>query len=297
MIVDGHLHVYRSKQEGLRAKDDYEVWEYGSGASVIFADSAGDVEDAMAALARGSAAMAIVTNMLPPIVDAADRGAELVAFNEWLCGVATKQPSFVPLYGVDPSVLPIPAQLPYLRSWATQTQWAGVKLHPPAHGYRVTDEALWPLFAACQELGHPILCHSGPSRDRVPRAEPESFRPVLAAFPQLKLIVAHLGGAAWRQTPKLAADFPGVHFDCSEIIHWLGARNAPTQAEFVQLVRAVGADRVLMGSDFPWYDVSRTIELVRSLPLLSDHEKAQILGGNAQRIFGFGDFADAAAAS
>ena len=38
---------------------------------------------------------------------------------------------------------------------------------------------------------------------------------------------------------------------------------------------------LMLGTDFPWYDLGRTVELVMGLPLLSTGEKEQILGANA----------------
>ena len=92
---------------------------------------------------------------------------------------------------------------------------------------------------------------------------------------------SHLGGGAWRQTRDLASAFPNLRFDCSEIIAWAGAAAAPTALELAQLIRDVGADRVMLGTDFPWYDLDTTVEQVNSLPLLADEEKDQILGRNA----------------
>ena len=37
----------------------------------------------------------------------------------------------------------------------------------------------------------------------------------------------------------------------------------------------------MLGTDFPWYDLGRTVELVMELPVLSTGEKEQILGVNA----------------
>jgi predicted TIM-barrel fold metal-dependent hydrolase len=43
--------------------------------------------------------------------------------------------------------------------------------------------------------------------------------------------------------------------------------------------------RVMMGSDFPWYDMTRTVELVRALPDLNDADRSALLGDNAARFF------------
>ena len=44
--------------------------------------------------------------------------------------------------------------------------------------------------------------------------------------------------------------------------------------------------RVMMGSDYPWYDLDHTVERVLALPLLAEEEKHAILGANALAILG-----------
>ena len=42
----------------------------------------------------------------------------------------------------------------------------------------------------------------------------------------------------------------------------------------------------MLGTDFPWYDLDHTVELVMDLPVLAGEEKEAILGANAIRILG-----------
>jgi predicted TIM-barrel fold metal-dependent hydrolase len=41
---------------------------------------------------------------------------------------------------------------------------------------------------------------------------------------------------------------------------------------------------VLLGTDFPWYDLDRTLERLMALPLLAREEKEAIAGANAARL-------------
>ena len=41
-----------------------------------------------------------------------------------------------------------------------------------------------------------------------------------------------------------------------------------------------------MGSDFPWYDLDRTVEQVMALPVLSEEEKEGMLGAYAVEALG-----------
>ena len=108
------------------------------------------------------------------------------------------------------------------------------------------------------------------TRDLVdPRADgasPMTFDRSSGVFLGLRLVVAHLGGRTWRQAADLARDFPDVLFDCCEIVEWLGAAYAPTPEECVQLISKIDVDRVMMGSDFPWYDITQTAATINGLP-------------------------------
>jgi aminocarboxymuconate-semialdehyde decarboxylase len=51
------------------------------------------------------------------------------------------------------------------------------------------------------------------------------------------------------------------------------------------LVRLVGADRIMMGTDY-CFDIAYTepVRVVEQTPGLSDEQRALILGGNANRL-------------
>ena len=107
---------------------------------------------------------------------------------------------------------------------------------------------------------------------------------MLEAFPRLKLVVAHLGGGTWKQALAIAEQFDNAYFDCCEIIEWTDSTNGPTQQELGQLIKDIGPSRVMMGSDYPWYDLDHTVDRVMELPVLSREEKEGIAGANAVRI-------------
>ena len=96
-----------------------------------------------------------------------------------------------------------------------------------------------------------------------------------------------MGNASWDQTLELAETFPNAVFDCCEIMTWSGAGpNAPKPAQLGRLIKDVGPERVMMGTDFPWWDHKQGIEDVMRIPGLSTEEKEGILGANATRILG-----------
>ena len=173
----------------------------------------------------------------------------------------------------------------YGRWWKRTGRGASRCIHRPSVCF-VGDRYMWPFYETCQDLGIPIVSHSGPARGGEPYGEPGNFAAALEAFPRLTIVLAHMGGATWQQCVDIAHAYSNVYFDICEIIAWTGGTNAPTNQQLGQLVKDVGPERVMMGSDFPWYDLDYTVQQIMELPVLSNEEKEGILGANAERILG-----------
>jgi len=152
--------------------------------------------------------------------------------------------------------------------------------------FEPSDPRMRPVFEACRDLGLTVLSHTGSAKGGERFAEPSGFAEVVRDFPGLNVLLAHLGGGQWGQTLELAQAFPSLVFDLCEIVEWTGAPNAPTAEQLGQIIADIGPERVMLGTDFPWYDLDHTLELVMDLPILSAEQKEAILGANAVRILG-----------
>ena len=309
ILVDVHMHLYESKDVGEWWKAGYEIFEYGSKPDVPFGPFSGDVEDAVAALDRadyrhGVAVnlfsmdlfLAEATSMLPDGLSTLEHAnavrsiedglpARLRAYNRWLVDTLATVPQITPFVAVDPWALSSAQNVEHLREMADRGA-KGIKLHPVVQRFEPNDPRMHPVYEACREMGLVVLSHTGAAKGGATFAEPDAFVPLLRDFPGLKVVLAHLGGGRWRQTAAVAAAFPDVAFDICEIIEWTGAPNAPSPQELANLVGTVGPERVMLGTDFPWYDLNRTAQLVLDLPGLARSDKERILGENATRILG-----------
>ena len=290
--IDAHMHLYPRREDGLREKATYEIWEYGRKSAVAFSSFGGDVGDAEMAMSQGGYSHAVVTNLfavalLPEDLRKDDRELQaerLIAANRWVCSVAASHPTLSIFVAADPTVLGGEAGAAHLREMVERHGARGIKIHPVVQQFMPDDPGMYPIYRTCVELGIPVLSHSGPARDGRPWAEPNSFANVVRSFPDLVLILAHLGGGAWRETASFASAFKSVLFDLSEIIAWTGAPKAPSKDELARMIVDIGAERVMLGTDFPWYDLDRTAEQVLDLPRLAEEQKAGILGANAARL-------------
>lgn len=298
--IDAHFHIYPTAAEGLDAKGEVPITEYGPSDSVVESDRTGDLPSAIDALTEAGVSHAMVLNCyqipgmpLPPdgrswIAGAPHGGHRdaLVNYNRWLCDIAADHEPLLPLVSIHPAIMNADESARHLAELADDHGARGVKLHPNSQRLYPGDMALSPTFETCAARGLPVVSHAGPDLANNGWSLPSAYAPVAERHRDLKLILAHLGGARWRDITELAETYPWVRFDLSEIIAWAGAPQAPTPAQLSALIRTIGTDRVLMGSDFPWYDPVRTIEEVVALPGLSETEQEMILGANAADLLG-----------
>jgi predicted TIM-barrel fold metal-dependent hydrolase len=309
-VIDAHMHVYPSREQGLRNKATYQVWEYGEKPGVRFSPYGGDVEDALTAIRESPVDRAVVINLfavdrarasalaeLPPDLDDAARrrataeidatmGDRLKRSNRQFCETMRGHLELIPVVAADPWALDGAEGSAHLREMVAAGGARGIKLHPVLQRFSMGDRRMYPVYETCRDLRIPIIAHAGPSRSGPQFAEPRAFADVLRDFPDLPIVLAHLGGGAWSQALEIARAFPSACFDCCEILAWTGATNAPDDEQLGRLIRDIGPERVLMGTDFPWYGLGETVEHVSRLPRLSREEKAAVLGGNAARLFG-----------
>ncbi len=113
----------------------------------------------------------------------------------------------------------------------------GVKAHSWFHNFS-PDKDLMDIADICSNKGLPLLIHIGS------RQETASIKPLIQSFPNLKLILAHLGFPWFKTAFDLANNFPNVYLDIS---------GPYLSAPLVQkAVKQVGAHKLIFGTDGPY---------------------------------------------
>lgn len=157
----------------------------------------------------------------------------------------------------------------------------GVKLHPDIQTINIDDPRLLPLYAILEREKLPVYMHMGDNRLEYRFSTARRLRNVLERYPDLVVVAAHLGGyQAWMDAPALA-EYPHVWFDTSSVL-WAAAPGYVSE-----LIRTLGTDRVMFGTDYPvkLYET----ELARFFALdLTEAERTAILYDNAARFLGLG---------
>src|SRR5262249_27534444 len=62
-VIDVHMHIYPSREQGLRNKASYQVWEYGEKPEVGSTSYGGDVADALTAIRESAVDRAVAINL------------------------------------------------------------------------------------------------------------------------------------------------------------------------------------------------------------------------------------------
>lgn len=160
-----------------------------------------------------------------------------------------------------------------------------LKLHPNAQRLDLTSPAVDAVLAKAAALHLPVLLdYSG----AFGAADIGPYVMLAAKHPDAKLILAHMGGTRFHDALLLAALRQyawyrnNIWVDLSATAH-LYARS-PYREQLVWVIRQIGVDRVLFGSDFPF--ATTTAEArgdVEALGLTADEER-RIFYDNAAEL-------------
>lgn len=156
----------------------------------------------------------------------------------------------------------------------------GLKLYPTYQHYYLNDQKMYPLYQAAQDLGIPVLIHTGSSifkGSRLKYGNPLHLDDVAVDFPRLNLVMAHSGRGFWYDKAfflsKLHAN---VYMELS------GLPPVKLLTYFPELAR--NTNKVIFGSDWPGMPrIRKNMEDISKLPLPSEGVD-NILGGNAFKL-------------
>ena len=140
----------------------------------------------------------------------------------------------------------------------------GLKLGPVYQHFDPRDRRHWPLFEKCQSLGIPIMWHQGatfPSLARLSLGLPLQLEDIAQDFPDLKMIIAHLGHPWEEDVIILIRKCPNVYTDISAVHYrpWRFWQAMVTAMEYGV------TDKILLGSDFPSGTITYVISGLRKI--------------------------------
>ena len=191
----------------------------------------------------------------------------------------------------------------------------GVEIGSNVGGKNLDEAEFFPFYAKAQELDVPVFIHPvevlgvermreyhlanliGNPTDTAVAAASLIFGGVLKEFPRLKFYLAHGGGSSvylrgrWEHGWKVREDVrrkvqnpPSVYF---KSLYFDSLVHSGEALEY--LIGAVGADKVMIGTDYPFdmggYDPIKSLELLKNI---SGAERQMILETNAATLLKIG---------
>ncbi|MBI2865599.1 MAG: amidohydrolase family protein [Chloroflexi bacterium] len=206
----------------------------------------------------------------------------------------------IALAGIDPRRKEAPE---LYRHCIEEYGMRGLKWHPDFGHYPNSEEA-YKVLKVAEQLGTPLLTHTGPLPRFYPGphwrskyADVRLLDEVAQDFPGLKIIAAHVGRFDWLQWAQLAQYRPNLYGD---LALWQISAVAGYD-RFCRNLRDIldiaGTDSVMFGSDGPGLTAlvanEEFVQILRDLPRkapegikFTEEEVAAILGANAQKVFG-----------
>jgi len=182
--------------------------------------------------------------------------------NDYVAGFVARAPAkLIGFMSLDPNE---PGWMEEFERARTSLGLRGVKLGPIYAGFSPTDPKMDPLYEGCSRHGLPILVHVGTSFVRFGPLEwsrPVLIDEVARRFPELRIVMAHLGHpwegetiAVIRKHPNVFADVSALHYRPWQFYHSM------------MLAQEYGVlQKLLFGSDYPFSTPAASMEGIRNV--------------------------------
>jgi len=171
---------------------------------------------------------------------------------------------------------------------------SGLKLGPIYQNFYPGEKEHFPLYAKANELNIPILWHQGTSyvpEGYLDASRPVDLDPIARAFPDLKMIIAHMGHPWIGECVAIVRKNKNMYMDLSTLMArpWQFYNAMATAMEYGVL------HKILFGTDFPLFTVQQTIDSLRKvndivegtrLPRIPEKAIEEIIHRNTPELLG-----------
>ena len=163
----------------------------------------------------------------------------------------------------------------------------GLKLHPLVQGYRMNDPSVFRVLERAREYDVPIVTH----------VTSPAYRPFPDYMGGLMQEVADFD-SKWTKSAFLKEMFPHYNSNKFYAAHLGGIYDAIIEGSKISFqttgacvsaieyaYRAVGPERIVFGSDYPFNDMANEVEKIKRAQI-PEEAKKMILGENARKALG-----------
>ena len=208
-------------------------------------------------------------------------------YMEWLFGRCSWDERFIPFIGVDPNRKDAVEKV---HEYCAKYEPRGIKIYP-ATGFYPNDERYDAFWDAVNDHGLVVTVHTGmalaPLDERY--CHPSFMRRVAEIHPDMKIIIAHLGGKFHNELFPLMDACDNVYSDCSALQGWVPVDRTMVGKRLHDCVTRY-QKRIVFGSDIPIYEFSvpssQFIRMIEEGDWGTERMKRDLLGDNMARILG-----------
>jgi hypothetical protein len=215
---------------------------------------------------RGNREMAEVVNQHPPRAPAAHATVST-------CAGAPRKLRFRPFYAyrtINPNYPETAAK--EISRFPEDPGFVGFKFHPSSHSYPVTGASYVPALEYANEHRLLVLSHCwGHSETDGPKLFPK----VVGKYPNATFLLGHSGYGEWEAAFAVAREFPNTYLELTAATRVSGI--------IARMVAEVGSEKVVFGTDLPWFDPHYGIGSV-CFSRITDEDRRNILYQNAERL-------------
>ena len=259
-VFDIHVHIY---PDSIARKAAWSIGDFYEG---IYMHGDGTLADCMRQMDEAGvscfAAHSVALN--PHNVD---------RINSFIMEAYHQLPDrIIPFAAVHPDMEDMPGAVDRM----VEQGFRGIKIHPDMQKFCLDEDRARPMMEAIAGK-LPLLIHCGDFR--YDYDGPERLLRLHEQVPGLEIIAAHFGGwGEWSRAAELLPGHPGIVVDTSSSLYKF------PKEEAAAMIRKLGAENVLYGTDYPMWNPREEIERFLQLDL-TQQEKEDILWNNAARMF------------
>ena len=222
----------------------------------------------------------------------AHRPGMAAELNTWTDAFARRNPAAIPFATVLPDD---EGNVEMLEKLFGERGFFGIKLQPLVSDFYPCDERMMEVYRVVVEHERILAIHAGTAPVANEYVGADHFEPVMDRFPEMKVVVAHMGAFEFDRFFDMARRYPNLYLDTSvnfinkELMKELiGRREFPPMeipSDFEKEVLLELSDRLLFGSDYPNipYTYDDCIQSILALGLWEEFNRA-VFYENARRL-------------
>lgn len=261
MIIDFHTHIFPDTLAPRALKKLCDCLTY---------DILPSTEMTKKSLLESMDKANIDISVVQPVVT---KPSQTIHTNEWSKEITDGR--IISFGGIHPDTDDFKRDIDYVKSLGLK----GIKLHAEYQNFVLDEDRMLRIYDYAFSRDLIILHHAGVDAGMPApyKSNPEKFLNVINKVKGGVMVAAHFGShMQWDDVYKYLAG-EDIYFDTSMGFEYFG------EEMFLKILKKHGSDKILFGTDSPWSDAKKELEIINKLDI-SKEDKDNILYKNAKRI-------------